>query len=59
MSPARTLWEQLKPEGRIVIPIGGQYEVQRLVTITKTKEGKRKSRTITAVRFVPLTRREQ
>ena len=53
------LWEQLKPEGKIVIPIGGQYEIQRLVTITKTKEGKRKSRTITAVRFVPLTRRKQ
>ena len=53
------LWEQLKPEGKIVIPIGGPYEVQRLVTITKTKEGKRKSRTITAVRFVPLTRRKQ
>ena len=50
------LWEQLKPGGRIVIPIGGPYEVQRLVVITKTPDGKRRSKTITAVRFVPLTR---
>jgi protein-L-isoaspartate(D-aspartate) O-methyltransferase len=50
------LWEQLKPGGRIVIPIGGQHELQRLVVVTKTPEGKRQSRTITAVRFVPLTR---
>lgn len=50
------LWEQLKPGGRIVIPIGGPHEVQRLVLLTKTPEGKRRSRTITAVRFVPLTR---
>ena len=50
------LWDQLKPGGRIVIPIGGPYEVQRLVVINKTVEGKRTSRTITAVRFVPLTR---
>lgn len=50
------LWEQLKPGGRIVIPIGSPHEVQRLVLLTKTPEGKRRSRTITAVRFVPLTR---
>ncbi len=50
------LWEQLKPGGRIVIPIGGQYEVQRLVVVTKTQEGKRNSRTVLPVRFVPMTR---
>lgn len=50
------LWEQLKPGGRIVIPIGGPHEVQRLIVVTKTPEGKRRSRTVTAVRFVPLTR---
>ncbi len=50
------LWEQLKPGGRIVIPIGGPNELQRLVVVTKTAEGKRESRTVTAVRFVPLTR---
>lgn len=50
------LWEQLKPEGRIVIPIGGQHEIQRLIVVTKTAEGKRKSKSIMPVRFVPLTR---
>ncbi len=50
------LWKQLKPGGRIVVPIGGPYEVQRLVLITKTEEGKRKSKSILPVRFVPLTR---
>ena len=53
------LWEQLKPGGRIVVPIGGPLEVQRLVVITKTLEGKRRSETITYVRFVPLTRGDQ
>ena len=53
------LWEQLKPGGQIVVPIGGPHEVQRLVLITKTPEGKRRSETITYVRFVPLTRGDQ
>jgi len=52
------LWEQLAPGGRIVIPIGGPYEVQRLVLVEKTDEGRRRSRTITQVAFVPMTRRE-
>ena len=51
------LWEQLAPGGRIVIPIGSPHETQRLVMLTKDKEGRRKSRTITAVRFVPMTGR--
>ena len=50
------LWEQLKPGGRMVIPIGGQYEVQRLVVVEKTKEGQRRSQSVMAVRFVPFTR---
>jgi protein-L-isoaspartate(D-aspartate) O-methyltransferase len=49
------LWDQLKPGGRIVIPIGGTFSVQRLVVIEKTEDGKRKSRTIMGVRFVPMT----
>ena len=50
------LWAQLKPGGRIVIPIGGPYELQRLVLLTKQPDGTRRSRTITSVRFVPMTR---
>ncbi len=50
------LWEQLKPGGCILIPIGSPYAIQRLVKLTKTKEGKRRSKSLGAVRFVPLTR---
>jgi protein-L-isoaspartate(D-aspartate) O-methyltransferase len=53
------LWQQLKPGGRIVIPTGGQYEIQRLVVITKTEDGQRQEKIITAVRFVPLTREKR
>jgi len=50
------LWQQLKPGGRIVVPIGGPFEVQRLVVVEKTDAGKRRSKVVTAVRFVPMTR---
>jgi protein-L-isoaspartate(D-aspartate) O-methyltransferase len=52
------LWAQLAPGGRIVIPIGGPYEVQRLVVATKGPDGSRRTRTVTSVRFVPMTRSE-
>jgi protein-L-isoaspartate(D-aspartate) O-methyltransferase len=54
-----SLWDQLKPGGLIVIPVGGTFAVQRLVVIEKTKDGKRKSETIMGVRFVPMTGRAQ
>jgi protein-L-isoaspartate(D-aspartate) O-methyltransferase len=53
------LWEQLKPGGRIVIPIGGTFAVQRLVVVKKTPDGKRQSETVMDVRFVPMTGRAQ
>lgn len=49
------LWEQLAPGGRLVIPVGGRYEVQRLILLEKTQEGRRRSRSLMAVAFVPLT----
>lgn len=49
------LWEQLKPGGRIVIPIGGPYDVQRLIVVEKTADGQRRSRSVIAVQFVPMT----
>jgi protein-L-isoaspartate(D-aspartate) O-methyltransferase len=51
------LWDQLKPGGRIVIPIGGTFSVQRLVVVEKAEDGSRKSNTIMGVRFVPMTGR--
>jgi len=46
------LIEQLKENGRMVIPIGDMY--QELLLITKTDKGIEK-KTITPVRFVPMT----
>jgi len=50
------LFEQLKPGGKIVIPVGGPFETQRLLVVTKDESGGRTSRTLTLVRFVPLVR---
>lgn len=33
------LWEQLKPGGRFVMPMGPPHYIQRLVLITKSREG--------------------
>ena len=50
------LWEQLKPGGRIVIPVGPADRVQKLVVISKTEDGRRRTQTVTDVLFVPMTR---
>ena len=52
------LIEQLKPGGRLVIPVGVPYGQQELMLIEKTPEGETRSRRILAVAFVPLTRRD-
>lgn len=49
------LIEQLKPGGRMVIPVGGVYEVQYLVRVTKDEEGTIHSQRLLPVRFVPMT----
>jgi len=51
------LWDQLKPGGRLVIPIGSTFSVQRLVVVEKAEDGTRTSNTIMGVRFVPMTGR--
>ncbi len=51
------LVEQLKPGGRMVIPVGPSLGTQQLRLIVKDGEGRVSSRTITPVRFVPLTRK--
>ncbi|MCA1960994.1 MAG: protein-L-isoaspartate(D-aspartate) O-methyltransferase [Desulfomonile sp.] len=50
------LFEQLKPGGKMVIPVGGPFETQRLLLVTKDQEGGRTSKTLELVRFVPLIR---
>lgn len=49
------LIKQLKPGGRMVIPVGGPFMVQQLVLIEKTEQGKIITHQILPVRFVPLT----
>jgi len=49
------LLEQLKPGGRMVIPIGGRFQVQQLMLIEKSADGKLTNRQLLPVRFVPLT----
>lgn len=49
------LIEQLKPGGRMVIPVGGRFTTQLLLLLEKTDEGEIITRQIGAVRFVPLT----
>ncbi|MEE8156958.1 MAG: protein-L-isoaspartate(D-aspartate) O-methyltransferase [Gammaproteobacteria bacterium] len=49
------LVKQLRPGGRMVIPVGGRFMTQQLLLIEKTEQGEVKSWQIAAVRFVPLT----
>ncbi|MGH8633570.1 MAG: protein-L-isoaspartate O-methyltransferase family protein, partial [Burkholderiales bacterium] len=49
------LIDQLKPGGRLVVPVGGQAAGQSLLLIEKHADGRIARRNILAVRFVPLT----
>ena len=49
------LVEQLKPGGRMVIPIGGRFMTQYLVLVEKAQDGKISMREMLPVQFVPLT----
>jgi protein-L-isoaspartate(D-aspartate) O-methyltransferase len=49
------LVRQLKPGGRMVIPVGEQFMVQQLVLVEKDAAGKITARQLLPVRFVPLT----
>jgi protein-L-isoaspartate(D-aspartate) O-methyltransferase len=50
------LIDQLKPGGRMVIPVGGDYSVQQLLVLDKQADGRTLTRRTLPVRFVPLTR---
>ncbi len=49
------LIEQLKPGGRLVMPVGGRGETQWLTLVSKDLEGEIDRRVVLPVRFVPLT----
>lgn len=50
------LLEQLRPGGRMIIPVGSIYGVQNLVQIDKPLSGPVRTRTLLPVRFVPFLR---
>ena len=50
------LIDQLKPGGRMVIPVGGSSDVQQLLVVEKHSDGRTTTRRTLPVRFVPLTR---
>ena len=50
----QALVDQLKPGGRMVIPVGGSAETQYLKLLTKRAEGGIDEKRVLAVRFVPL-----
>ncbi len=49
------LIQQLKPGGRMLIPVGDRFNVQQLVLIEKGPDQKIKTRQLLPVAFVPLT----
>ena len=49
------LVDQLKPGGRIVIPVGKEGWIQNLVVVKKSKTGKISEKKLYGVRFVPMT----
>lgn len=51
----RTLLEQLRPGGRMILPLGPQESVQHLVLVRKDPDGSLSQETLLPVRFVPVT----
>jgi protein-L-isoaspartate(D-aspartate) O-methyltransferase len=51
------LLRQLKPGGRLVVPVGSRYAVQELQLIEKEPSGSLRTTRVATVRFVPLQRK--
>ena len=49
------LVRQLRPGGRMVIPVGSPFQTQQLTLVEKTPEGEVRTRQVLPVIFVPLT----
>jgi len=49
------LLKQLKPGGRMIIPVGSRFMTQQLIIVKKDKQGKLTTKQILPVMFVPLT----
>jgi protein-L-isoaspartate(D-aspartate) O-methyltransferase len=51
------LVQQLKPGGRMVIPVGAPFALQHLVLVERDADGRARTRQLLPVQFVPLTER--
>jgi len=49
------LIRQLKPDGRMVIPVGAPFMTQQLTLVDKGRDGTVRTRQVLPVQFVPLT----
>jgi protein-L-isoaspartate(D-aspartate) O-methyltransferase len=49
------LLQQLKPGGKMIIPVGSQFSTQQLILITRGENDEFVTRQVLPVRFVPLT----
>ena len=54
----QVLLDQLKPGGRLVMPLGGRWSIQSLVKVTKRADGRIDREELGVVRFVPLIEAE-
>jgi protein-L-isoaspartate(D-aspartate) O-methyltransferase len=50
------LIDQLRPGGKMVVPVGASADVQELLVVQKQPDGSSTTKRILPVRFVPLTR---
>ena len=50
----QALIDQLKPGGRLVLPVGQPYMHQELILVTRDEQGDTRTREILGVSFVPL-----
>ena len=57
--PPPPLLEQLKPGGRMVVPLGSPYAGQELTVITRQSDGSFVSRMVLPVSFVPFLHRDE
>jgi protein-L-isoaspartate(D-aspartate) O-methyltransferase len=51
----QSLIDQLRPGGRLVMPVGGQFETQQLRVLIKAADGALRQTNVLPVRFVPIT----
>jgi protein-L-isoaspartate(D-aspartate) O-methyltransferase len=49
------LIDQLRVGGRLVMPVGGEFQTQQLVVLVKQPDGELQRRNVLPVRFVPIT----